>query len=203
MNQSVCIASNHEFSISDFLTKNMNLEVSEDHNLMSEIANGNQVAMKALINKWKNSLFRFFDRSLSNKADAEDLTQKVFIRIYKSASRYKPTAKFSTYLFTIARNLLIDELKKRKKMQMFKLEDELVQICHEKKDNELHEWKELLDYELRGMNEYHRTALLLRVQKDLSYAEISSIMKVSEKRVKTWIYRARNSLKLSLDKWRN
>ena len=181
----------------------MNLEVSEDHNLMSEIANGNQVAMKALINKWKNSLFRFFDRSLSNKADAEDLTQKVFIRLYKSASRYKPTAKFSTYLFTIARNLLIDELKKRKKMQMFKLEDELVQICHEKKENELHEWKELLDYELRGMNEYHRTALLLRVQKDLSYAEISSIMKVSEKRVKTWIYRARNSLKLSLDKWRN
>ena len=133
MNQSVCIASNHEFSISDFLTKNMNLEVSEDHNLMSEIANGNQVAMKALINKWKNSLFRFFDRSLSNKADAEDLTQKVFIRLYKSASRYKPTAKFSTYLFTIARNLLIDELKKRKKMQMLKLEDELVQICHEKK----------------------------------------------------------------------
>ena len=51
-----------------------------------------------------------------------------------------------------------------------------------KKENELHEWKELLDYELRGMNEYHRTALLLRVQKDLSYAEISSIMKVSEKK---------------------
>ena len=88
-------------------------------------------------------------------------------------------------------------------MQMFKLGDELEQICHEKKENELHDWKELLDYELRGMNEYHRTALLLRVQKDLSYAEISSIMKVSEKRVKTWIYRARNSLKLSLDKWRN
>ena len=91
----------------------------------------------------------------------------------------------------------------RKKMQMFKLGDELEQICHEKKENELHDWKELLDYELRGMNEDHRTALLLRVQKDLSYAEISSIMKVSEKRVKTWIYRARNSLKLTLDKWRN
>ena len=96
MNQSVCIASNHEFSISDFLSKNMNLEVSEDHNLMSKIANGNQVAMKSLINKWKNSLFRFFDRSLSNKADAEDLTQKVLFgsinphRVMNQLQNFRP-----------------------------------------------------------------------------------------------------------------
>mgnify|MGYP002056163027 FL=1 len=76
----------------------------EDQILMLDVAQGSQSAMSAIIDKWKGGLFRFFDRSLRNKADAEDLTQRVFIRLYQSASRYQPRAKFSTYLFTVDRN---------------------------------------------------------------------------------------------------
>ena len=89
-----------------------NTNLSDDQILIKQVANGSHVAMEQIISTWKDGLFRFFDRSLRNKADAEDLTQRVFIRVYQSASRYQPKAKFSTYLFTIARNLLIDEIKK-------------------------------------------------------------------------------------------
>ena len=88
-----------------------NLELSTDQVLMKEIASGNQESMKRLVDKWKNVAFRFFNRSLKNEADAEDLTQQLFIKIYRSASSYKPKAKFSTFLFTVARNLLIDQIK--------------------------------------------------------------------------------------------
>ena len=83
--------------------------------LMERIASGEQYAMEELIELWKMPMFRFFLRSLNHHEDAEDLTQRVFIRIYRSADRYLPHAKFSTWIFTIARNLLIDEIKKRKR----------------------------------------------------------------------------------------
>ena len=73
------------------------MELSNDHLLMIEIASGNQEAMEKLIDRWKNAAFRFFNRSLNNQSDAEELTQQLFIKIYLSASKYKPRAKFSTF----------------------------------------------------------------------------------------------------------
>ncbi len=175
----------------------------DEHDLMVKIANGSHQAMEQLIDNWKVGLFRFFDRSLNNKADAEDLTQKVFIRVYKSASKYKPKAKFSSYLFTIARNLLIDEIKKRSRIQVSSFDEKCIQNKYENRHYESREWNELLDHAMKEMPEYYCTALLLRVQRELSYAEISDIMKVSESRVKTWIFRARKHLKKSLIQWRS
>ena len=71
-----------------------NMELSNDHFLMIEIASGNQEAMEKLIDRWKNAAFRFFNRSLNNQSDAEDLTQQLFIKIYLSASKYKPRQNF-------------------------------------------------------------------------------------------------------------
>jgi len=179
------------------------IELSTEHKLMLEVAKGDHFAMEEIVNMWKDSLFRFFDRSLKNSADAEDLTQRVFIRVYQSASRYQPRAKFSTYLFTVARHLLIDEIKKMNRQQVSLYDDDWLDGQGDTQKDNLNEWYEILNYGLKGMPEHYSTSLLLRVQRELSYVEIADIMKVSESRVKTWIHRARRHLKETLENYRN
>ncbi len=175
------------------------MELSNDHLLMIEIAAGNQEAMEKLVDKWKNAAFRFFNRSLNNQSDAEDLTQQLFIKIYLSASKYKPRAKFSTFFFTVARNLLIDQIKKNNRRSFTNFDEGILNFDQIELTNESKELHEILDIAMQEIPEFQRTAILLRVQKDLSYKEISDIMKVSESRVKTWIYRARVYLKKFLE----
>ena len=70
-----------------------------DESLMSLIAAGEEQALAELMDRWKTPLINFFYRSLSSMEQSEDLAQMVFIRLYRAAPKYKPTAKFSTFLF--------------------------------------------------------------------------------------------------------
>ena len=169
--------------------------------LMERIASGDQYAMEELIELWKMPMFRFFLRSLNHHEDAEDLTQRVFIRIYRSAERYLPHAKFSTWIFTIARNLLIDEIKKRKRRPQMVF-DEYIERAGEVEGGRSAELTEILMQQLDLIPENHRTALLLRVQRELSYREIAEVMQSTEASVKTWIHRARLDLRKSLSNLR-
>jgi len=169
--------------------------------LMERIASGDQHAMEELIELWKMPMFRFFLRSLNHHEDAEDLTQGVFIRIYRSAERYLPHAKFSTWIFTIARNLLIDEIKKRKRRPQMVF-GEHVERAGEVEVGRSAELSEILMKQLDAIPENHRTALLLRVQRELSYREIAEVMQSTEASVKTWIHRARLDLRKSLSNLR-
>jgi RNA polymerase sigma-70 factor (ECF subfamily) len=165
--------------------------------LMKRISKDDQLAMEELIGLWKLPIFRFFLRSLNHHEDSEDLTQRVFIRIYRSSGRYVPKAKFSTWIFTIARNLLIDEIKKRQRRPQMVFEEHIEN--RKSLDSEkIEEWNELLLRRLDKIPENHKTALLLRVQRELSYKEIAEVMNTSESSVKTWIHRARLDLKSSL-----
>ena len=169
--------------------------------LMERIASGDQHAMEELIELWKMPMFRFFLRSLNHHEDAEDLTQRVFIRIYRSAERYLPHAKFSTWIFTIARNLLIDEIKKRKRRPQMVF-DEYIERAGEVEGGQSAELTEILMKQLDLIPENHRTALLLRVQRELSYREIAEVMQSTEASVKTWSHRARLDLRKSLSNLR-
>ena len=168
---------------------------------MARIASGKQSAMEELIGLWKMPLFRFFLRSLNHHEDAEDLTQRVFIRIYRSSERYKAKAKFSTWVFTIARNLLIDEIKKRNRRPQMVF-DEHIEKVGDGEDRRSEELTEILIRHLDSLPENHRTALLLRVQRELSYREIAEVMQTTEASVKTWIHRARLELRQSLSNLR-
>ena len=193
-----------------FLALNLGVQVPEDSDLnndkirrmdkglmqMEQIANGDEVALVDLITEWKGSINTFFYRSLSNHADAEDLTQKLFHRVYRAAGTYKPKAKVSTWLFTIARNLLIDELKRRRRRPQERILAEWE--MGNAPDFHGNEIKEILSCEMTKLPENHRTALLLRVQQEWSYREIADMMNTNETNVKTWIYRARTVLKKAI-----
>ena len=166
------------------------VSVDESADLMNRVHSGDETALTNLIDRWKTPLFRFFHRSLRSHADSEELTGLVFIKLHGSAHRYKPTAKFSTYLFTIARNLLLDEIKRRERRPIDIVDPAELNMATPGRDPR-DEIDEALKICLDRLPETHRTALLLRVQRDLSYKEIAEVMEASESVVKTWIHRAR------------
>lgn len=174
------------------------VSVDESAALMTRVASGEEAALSILLDLWQIPLFRFFHRSLRSHADSEELTQLVFIKLHGSAHRYKPTAKFSTYLFTIARNLLLDEIKRRNRRPVDTVDPTELNMATPGRDPR-DEIEEALEICLDRLPETHRTALLLRVQRELSYKEIANIMKATESVVKTWIHRARQQARKSLD----
>ena len=175
--------------------------VDESAALMQQLASGDDTALVNLIERWKIPLFRFFHRSLRSHADSEELAQQVFIKLHGSSYRYKPTAKFSTYLFTIARNLLLDEIKRRGRRPIEIVDPAELKMATPGR-NPLGDIEEALEISLDRLPETHRTALLLRVQRELSYKEIANIMEASESVVKTWIHRARQMARTAMDDFR-
>ncbi len=173
--------------------------MDEDILLMRRVATGEDAAMALLVNRWKGPLLRFFHRSLRSRADAEELTQITFLKIYRAADRYYPAAKFSTYLFTIARRVLLDEHKRRARHPVDPTDPEELRIDVEPEGKlRRSELEEALEQCLQEIPENQSTALLLRVQSELAYEEIADIMKASQGAVKTWIHRARKHLRDNL-----
>ena len=94
-----------------------------DAALMLRVKRGDRAAFVALVEKYKQPLHNFIHRTLRDEAEAEDLAQNVFLQVYKSRDRYERTAKFSTWLFTIARNLCLNEIRRRSRHPAEALEE--------------------------------------------------------------------------------
>src|SRR5580698_8219261 len=101
----------------------MSEQSDPDAALMLRVKRGDRAAFAELVDKYKQPGMNFIFRSLRDEAEAEDLAQNVFLQVYKSRGRYKQTAKFSTWLFTIARNLCLNELRRRSRHPAESLEE--------------------------------------------------------------------------------
>jgi RNA polymerase sigma-70 factor (ECF subfamily) len=167
--------------------------------LMLRLRDGDESAFDQLVERWQGPLINFFYRSLSSYEQAEDLTQMVFIRLYRAAPKYEARAKFSTYLFQIARRLLINEFRRsqRKPLDPWDPAD-LQAVTSGKSQQRYSEIEEAFEQCLKKLPEKQRTAILLLKQQELSYQEIASAMEATESAVKTWIFRARQFLKQEL-----
>jgi RNA polymerase sigma-70 factor (ECF subfamily) len=84
-----------------------------DAALMLRVKRGDMRAFEELADKYKQPIVNMMYRMLHDMDEAEDLAQNVFIRVYQSASRYEVSAKFSTWIFTIARRLCLNEIRRR------------------------------------------------------------------------------------------
>jgi len=167
---------------------------------MQRIANGDEAALRALIEAWQQPLLNFFYRSLRDQAEAEDLTQQVFIRLYKAAPSYQPTAKFSTWLFAIARRLLINEYRRRSRKLAQPCDPADFSQAPSTDEATSAELEETLAHALHKLPEKQRTAMLLMQQQELTYAEIAAVMGARENSVKSWVHRARKALRQELEK---
>jgi RNA polymerase sigma-70 factor (ECF subfamily) len=175
----------------------------EDADLMCAVAKGDEQALAQLIRKWQGPLINFFYRSLGSVEQAEDLTQLVFVRIYRAAKTYQPIARFSTYLFHIARRLLINEFRRRQRKPLEMVDPaelHAVDPSSGREQQHMYELEEAFQQAVTRLTEDQRTAILLLKQQELSYDEIAAIMNQSVAAVKTHIFRGRQKLKESLRK---
>ena len=200
----------------------MPADLDLDAALMLRVKQGDATAFTRLVDKYKQPVMNLAYRTLRDLTEAEDLAQNVFVQVYKSARRYEPSAKFSTWLFTIARNLCLNEIRRRARHPA----ESLDQTHSEADDQPLHQVEdrrvasppeELLHGELEQkitaalaeLPENQRTALLLCRQEELSYEEIAEVLGCSLSATKSLIHRGRETLKSKLKPylrtgaWRN
>jgi RNA polymerase sigma-70 factor (ECF subfamily) len=140
----------------------------------------------------------FFFRSLRNEQTSEDLTQLVFIRLHRAAPTYEPSARFSTYLFHIAHNLLLNEHRRASRKPAEPYDPALapeVASGDDESARRVAEIEEAFAKAIEGLPANQRTAILLHKQQDLGYEEIAAAMGTSVTLVKTWLFRARVKLR--------
>ena len=189
----------------------MPVELDPDAALMLRVKQGDTAAFTSLVEKYKQPVMNLAWRTLRDETEAEDLAQNVFVQAWKSAERYQATAKFSTWLFTIARNLCLNEIRRRVRHPAESLdqtwdnsEDQPVHQVVDKRiaaapDEMLRgELERKVDEALTALPENQRTALTLCRQEELSYEEIAEVLGCSLSATKSLIHRARETLKARL-----
>jgi len=184
-----------------------------DIQLMLEFQQGNKASFEKLLVKYFPRVLNFIYRYLGNKEVAEDLTQEVFIKVFQNASSYHPTAKLQTWLFTIAKNMSLNELRRMKK-PIISMEEpvrsgtteteeltrqiEDVHAVNPHKVMVKEERTAVIRQAIESLPENQRTAVLLRRYENFSYEEIAQTMNLSVEAVKSLLNRAKVNLKESL-----
>jgi|TARA_B100000470_G_scaffold220082_1_gene207972 RNA polymerase sigma-70 factor (ECF subfamily) len=172
-----------------------------DEKLIARFQDGDINAYNELVHRYKDRLLNFVFRYFNNREQAEDVVQDTMIKLYTHASYYKNIAKFSTWIYTIAKNNALTELRKNKRKQTVSLwTNEGKPIDIEMKDELLEQTvynkmavEELNKY-LDEIPENFRIAVVLRDFQELSYEEISKILEIPLGTIKSRINRGRIQL---------
>jgi len=184
---------------------------SED--LMCRVTTGDKRAFEVLIHRHQGPVLNFICRFMGNRTDAEDLTQEVFLRVWKAAKVYKPDAQFTTWLYRIATNLCINKQRAICIRRLF-VRSQSQEQSQDSKDSFitgggaelLTPEDRLIDSErslklLNAINDLptsQRIAILLKIYDEMSYQEIAQIMDRSVSAVDSLLIRAKNNLRKKL-----
>ena len=189
----------------------MPAEHDPDAALMLRVKQGDTTAFAELVDKYKQPVTNVAARMLRDPTEAEDLAQNVFIQVYKSAARYQVASKFSTWLFTIVRNLCLNEIRRRSRHPADSMDaghpEQEDQPWHQFEDKKTFsppdsvlqgELEAKIEQALAELPENQRLAMVLCRQDELSYEEIAEVLDCSLPATKSLIHRARETLKQKL-----
>jgi RNA polymerase sigma-70 factor, ECF subfamily len=189
------------------------LDDAEDKRLMAVLAAGEDLGLNRLIERWQGPVRHFIFRFVQNEADAEDLAQETFVRVYRHRARYLPKGRFSTWLFTIAANLCRNHADKQRLRVTVSLDasprDDAgtdhagAKVARETASPEAGPSDAALATEraaavraaIAGLPADLREAVLLFEYQDMSHAEIAVIAGATPKAIETRLYRARALLR--------
>ena len=180
----------------------------EDAQIVRQVLRGKRDMFGLLLERYQKPIFNFIYRFYGNYDLAQELTQETFLRCYQFLKSYDPGRKFSTWLYTVAKNLCIDELKKRKTARELPLDDAIDFVERRGADGgpELDQQGQAIRHEedvkllaaLQELPSAARTVLLLHYFQGLSYQEIGETLSLPVSTVKIRIFRAKKAL---LDMW--
>ncbi|HLE24635.1 MAG TPA: sigma-70 family RNA polymerase sigma factor [Thermodesulfobacteriota bacterium] len=176
--------------------------MESDIELMLRAKTGDDSAFTELMRRHYKGVVNYVYRFTNDRANSEDLAQEVFLRVYRSVKRYKPQAKFSTWLYKIATNLCITEVKSRNKEQSVSL-DEMQEKAGELGDSKSEGPSDLtlrreigtaIFEALKSLPERERVAIILCKYEDLPYEEVAEVIGCTIGAVKAYVHRGRMKL---------
>jgi RNA polymerase sigma-70 factor (ECF subfamily) len=178
---------------------------------MKRLAAGESAALGELIERHKRNVLNVAYRYTGDAYAAEDLAQEAFVRVYQACRRYKPTAKFSTWLYRIVTNLCLSALRKQQVRKAFSLDTSLeseegefrtdrsgVQEGRPGESLEREELAGVVRQAVQALPENQRIAVILNRYTGLGYQEVARSMNLSSMAVKSLLNRARNNLREKL-----
>jgi RNA polymerase sigma-70 factor (ECF subfamily) len=171
---------------------------------MARIREGDVEAFRQLVETHQARVIGTISKMLGSDAEAEDLAQQVFIRVWKSAGRYQPTAKFTTWLFRITRNLVFNELRRRRHfVDQPEETPEPADRLEKEPDRVLlaEELQKAIQEAINALPESQRMAIILRRYEEMPYEEIAKVMDTTVPAVKSILFRARAELRERLAKY--
>jgi RNA polymerase sigma-70 factor (ECF subfamily) len=186
---------------------------AQDKALMVRIAQGDEVALRMLIEKHQGAVYGTIAKMLGDAVEAQDLAQQVFVRVYRAAGSYKATAQFKTWMFTIVRNLVFNEHRRRSRATLISLSAsendsssgpsqglDLPDMANKTPDDAVLQQEMLrkINDAILALPEQQRLAIVLRRYDEFSYEEIAEILKTSVPATKSLLFRARETLRVAL-----
>lgn len=184
----------------------------DENKLVNKAVKGDNLAFEALMEKHMGIIYNIALRMTANQDDAEDMTQEIMIKIFRSLGSFKGNSKFSTWIYRVAVNTCLDELKKKKNKKHLSLDAEIsgddgenqIEIKDDspspEKLAEQNELRDMVAAAVKLLSDEHRAVIVLRDIRGMSYSEIAEILGCSDGTVKSRISRARAQLKMILEK---
>jgi RNA polymerase sigma-70 factor (ECF subfamily) len=189
--------------------------VTTDNSLVKEFISGNDEAFTQLVTRYKDSITNYLNMMVGDYDIAVDLSQETFLRVYRSIHRYSNLYQFSTWIYRIATNLAIDEIRYRKRRgQVFYknilgnrkssdkegYEFELRDARRSPRDEMLRkESSQVLGDAIRSLPEKYRTAFIMKEVQELPYEAIAKVLNCSAGTIKSRLHRARELLQRKLE----
>ena len=181
-----------------------------DKSLMRLIALGDEEALRALIEKYQGAVYGTIAKMLGDPIEAQDLAQQAFLRVYRAAGAYRATAQFKTWMFTIVRNLVFNEHRRRSRTPFISFHPpendpsapgfDAPDLVNKTPGESVlqDEMLRAIDDAILALPEQQRLAIVLRRYDEFSYEQIAEILKTSVPAVKSLLFRARETLRVAL-----
>jgi len=188
-----------------------------DEDLMLQYQRGEVRAFEVLLSRHRKPVYNFILRILGDRETAEDLLQEAFMRVIKGAEAYKRQGKFTTWLYTIARNLCVDQIRRRKHRKHASLDapmdttDDSGTLLDVLPSNEMasdrksvnKQMHETMQRAIEALSEEQREVFLMREFLDMPFKQIADVVGVPENTVKSRMRYALEKLRLELDEYKD
>lgn len=184
---------------------------NDDTRLVEAFRDGDEKAFEELVRRYQRQVANLIYLTLGSREEVDDLSQEVFIRVYRSLHRFEHDASVFSWIYRITTNLCIDEIRRRRIKRTLSLEfftDYSLEKERQHKDTStaddetlLKEKNKMVFDALQRLSPVHRQIILLREYGDLTYNEIAETLQISTQAVKSRIFRAREELRVLLKEY--
>ena len=194
--------------------KTVSAKRESDHQLIEAVKNGDEAAFAEIVSRYRNPLTNYIFRMLNDYEEAVDLTQETFVRVYFALERYHTDYAFSTYIYRIATNLAISEIRKKRRRKLLSLtsffqnDDGETQEFNPPDEKSLPdedliegERKRTIEKAIAALPDKYRAPIILREIQELSYEEIAQVLGLGLGTTKSRISRARALLREKLKQY--